>query len=147
MSTTWILVANRSSARFYKHAGPGKGLELVRDINHTEGHLKDHDIGSDRPGRSANRRGGAPHSLTPTQDPTDHLTQTFARYLADQLTRGRSERLFDQIILVAEPKFLGVIKGALDPATASKVIATVAKELDRRGTQDLSEELGGVLAV
>lgn len=32
MNTTWILVANRASARLFESNGPGKGPQLLKDV-------------------------------------------------------------------------------------------------------------------
>lgn len=52
MAKTWILVAHEAGARAFENDGPGKGLDLVEEIEHAEGRTRDGAIDTDRPGRS-----------------------------------------------------------------------------------------------
>jgi protein required for attachment to host cells len=127
--TTWILVAHRSGARLFQHDDGGKPPQELWSIDHPEGRLMNREIDTDRPGRygevsSTNRSG-----LTHEQTAKEHVAETFAIELADRLDEGRTANAYDELILVAESSFLGLVKRKLTPATLSKVTKTFDKDL------------------
>lgn len=141
MTTTWILSANRSSSSLFESDWPGKSMRRLQDIPHPQGRMQNKDIDTDKPGRVFDSFGEGRHSTSPKQEPTEHIAQQFALDLAELLNRGRLTHAYDQLILVAEPKFLGILRAALDKNTESLVIQTVNKELlDVKG-EDLAEYL------
>jgi protein required for attachment to host cells len=122
MINTWILVAHRGGARLFENKGPGKGLNLLHNIPHPEGRLKNKDIGFDSNGQGR-------HSLSSEQEPTAHVTEQFAKQLSTMLDDGRHQQLYGKLVLVAEPRFLGNLRAALSTPTAALVTATVGKDL------------------
>jgi len=50
MITTWILVANASTARLYVNHGAKKGMQLVKELFHPESRSKASNLVADRPG-------------------------------------------------------------------------------------------------
>ena len=148
MSTTWILVGHRAGARVLEHKGPGKGLRLVSELENEAGRLKSGALTSDRPGTSfSSGPGPGRHPMGDEDSAHDHVAQNFARELAEILHRGRNEHRFDQLVLVLEPRLLGMLRGVLDAATANLVKDSVAKDLAHVALQDLGKHLEGVLAV
>ena len=141
MTITWILSANRSSASLFESDWPGKSMRRIQDIPHPQGRMQNQDIDTDKPGRVFDRFGEGRHSTSPKQEPTEHIAQQFALDLAELLNKGRLTHAYDKLILVAEPKFLGVLRAALDKNTASLVIQTVNKELLDVKEEDLAEYL------
>ncbi|MDP1707769.1 MAG: host attachment protein [Gammaproteobacteria bacterium] len=145
MKKTWILVAHRSGARLFENDGPGKGLRAVREIANPEGRLKTHDITSDRPGRTSDSQGTHHSYGKELHDPKEHLAQQFARQLAGVLNDGRNQHCYDQLVLVADPRFLGELREALDQATAALVTATLNKDLVNVDDHDILQHLSDVI--
>jgi protein required for attachment to host cells len=144
MTTTWILVAHRGGARLFENAGPGKGMQLIEDIPHPEGRLKSGEINADKPGRafdSFSRR----HGMSQENDASDHVSRTFAKRLCDKLGKARAGNQFGRLVLVAEPRLLGELRGALDKHTAALVSATLDKDLLGVENRDLPRHLDGVV--
>ncbi len=109
MTTTWILVANASSANLYMNNGPKRGLEKLREYEHGASREKASDLVSDRPGH--NRSAGNGHgSYVPPTDPKQNEAQQFALKLARELEQGRTGNEFQRLILIAPPQFMGLIK-------------------------------------
>jgi protein required for attachment to host cells len=148
MKTTWIVVAHRAGARILQHAGPNKELRVIEDIDHEEGRRKTGEIASDRPGMAYSRAGkGGGHPMSTEVSPHDHAAVELVRKLAATLARGRNENRFAQLVLVAEPRFLGMLRGGLDAVTASLVSGTVPKDLAHVEVRDLPPHLRDVLLV
>ena len=141
MTTTWILSANRSSASLFESDWPGKSMRRIQDIPHPQGRMQNQDIDTDKPGRVFDSFGEGRHSTSPKQEPTEHIAQQFALELAEMLNKGRLTNAYDKLVLIAEPKFLGVLRAALDKNTESLVIQTDNKELLDVKEDELSEYL------
>jgi protein required for attachment to host cells len=56
-------------------------------------------------------------------------------------TKGRTLHAFGKLVLVAEPRFLGMLRAALDPHTAALVVKTVHKDLPGVSEKDLASHL------
>lgn len=148
MKTTWIVVAHRAGARILQHLGPRDGLKLIEELEHEGGRRKSGEITSDRPGMAYSRVGkGGGHPMSPEESPHDRAAADFARTLTAKLQHGRNENRFAQLILVAEPGFLGMLRGNLDAVTASLVSGTVGKDLAHVEIRDLAPHLRDVLLV
>jgi len=147
MNTSWILVANRSGARLFENTGPGKGLTLLRDIAHAEGHLKNQDFNADKPGRSFDSGGEGRHATEKSQSPTEHETQKFGKELANLLNEGRTANSYNSLVLVAEAGFLGVLKGELDDQVSKLVSETVEKDLAKVADGSIADSLASVIKI
>lgn len=132
MDITWILVANRSAARIFESKGASENIKEIRrlqEILHPEGRLRNRDINSDDNGRSFDRFGEGRHATGVQHGPTEHISKQFARQLSRLLYRGYTEQAYKEIILVAEPGFLGELVNSLDNKIAKLVTRTVKKDL------------------
>lgn len=140
---TWVLVANRTGARLFEQRA-GR-LERIEQWAHPEGRLRDRDIQADKPGRSFDKRGMGQHDYSPEESPLERRAANFARELAAALDHGRARDVVERIVLVAEPSFLGLIRGSLSAPTAALVEDTVGKDLVHVEDRDVGTHLGGIL--
>ena len=149
MAKTWILVGHDAGARVFENRGPGKGLELVETIEHPEGRLRDRDIDSDRPGRSFRKDSGDPRraAMSRGESPHDRAISDFARALANKLQRARVGNQYERLVLVAPPRFLGLLRASLDGPTAQLVVGSLDKDLATRTEAELIGQLGKVIAI
>ncbi len=144
MKNTWILIAHRGGARIFENRGPGKGLNLVQEIRHPEGRLKSKEIGSDEPGRSFDSH-GLRHSLQTEVAPAAHVTGIFARELAGILDEGRVRQRYARLVLVAEARFLGILRAALSRETSALVTTALVKDLANVEAGEMPERLRDVI--
>jgi protein required for attachment to host cells len=149
MAKAWILVAHEGGARLFENPGPGKGLILVEEIEHAEGRERDGDLTSDRPGRSFRKNSGDPRraAMSRSEGPHDRAVATFARGLAHKLQHGRVQNEYQRLVLVAPPRFLGLLRSSLDSPTEQLVVGSLRKDLARAKEAELVEHLGEVIAV
>jgi protein required for attachment to host cells len=145
MSTTWILVAERSSARLFAQRKLGGELVLVREIAHPEGRRESHDLVSDRPGRTHEAGGSVVSTFEPRHTPAENVADAFAASLADTLNKGRNDHAYERLILVAEPRFLGLLRGALSHPTAATVTASLDKDLSVATADEVLHKLAHLL--
>ena len=141
MTITWILSANRSNASLFESDWPGKSMRRLQDISHSKGRLQNKDINTDKPGRSFDSMGQGRHSMGSDQDPIDHVAQQYASELAELLNKGRLSNAYEKLVLIAEPKFLGILRAALDKNTALLVVQSINKELLDVKEEDLEKYL------
>ena len=138
---TWIVVADSSSARIFARAGRAVELQEIENLVHPESRSPGHDLTTDRPGRTFNSRGRTRHALQPKHSAHEIALQDFAQELARRLERGRKNRKFQQLILVAGPRCIGRLHQHLSPATAALVKREVHKNLVRRSERTICAHL------
>lgn len=134
---TWVAVVNRCEARLFEINeksvnGNGRNhdkLKLVKRMENPRGRLKSQDINADRPGFSKSSFVFSGTRLTKPQDPTDRVADMFAKDVGAELEKGYNEHLFDDLILVVEPHFLGKLRSALSKRTFSTIRSTLHKDL------------------
>lgn len=129
MHTSWVVVADAARARIFTARGASGELEEIADLVHPDSRRPAHVAGTDAPGRSYDRFGGARHAIVGHEDKKSGDVRTFAREIADRLARGRRAGEFDRIYLLAEPRLLGAIRPALDHPTRACVAAESACDL------------------
>ncbi len=148
MTTTWILVANATSALLWKSRGTGQDLELERRFEHPEGRLKNGEIASDSGGRNATPAG---HGSRPATQwgtaPREAEAEKFAREIVHELSSGLVAKKFDRLLLAAPPDFMGKIRESLDTRLQEKVAATVVRDYTQLPAKELREKLSDVLLV
>jgi protein required for attachment to host cells len=137
--TTWVLVANRTTARIFRR--DGYKLTMLRSFEHPSGRARDQDIEADSSHRTFDKHArGSTHESSPHEQ----SAEAFAKELARELGRGRTESHVDRLVLVAEPHFLGLLRRALDRPTATLLVAGVAKNLAGADIELVQAQLGNV---
>jgi protein required for attachment to host cells len=149
MDSTWIVVAHEAGARFFENLGRGTGLELVEEIEHPDGRARDRDMASDRPGRSFRKNSGDPSraSMSQSEGPHDRAVADFARALANRLKDARVQNQYKRLVLVAPPRFLGLLRSSLDGPTAQLVMVSLDKDLAASKTNELVDRLSKLITL
>jgi protein required for attachment to host cells len=125
--TTWIVVADEAIARVLEHTDDAEGLEPVEELTDAAAHAKGEDLRRDAVGRRASPGGQGNATTSAGEDPRHLEAELFARRVAAFLGAGLHRRRFDDLCLVAAPRFLGLLRKALDP----EVRRCVRNELDK----------------
>lgn len=139
----WILVADAGRAKIYRHDGRGKGLALVEEIEPPASPAVE--WGTDRPGRSFESVGSARHAHEPRRDPHDQAEDDFAREVCRRLDGAAKDGRFERLILVAAPRFLGMLRSHLGDHAGGRLIGTLDKDLVRAPEQQIANSLGHLL--
>lgn len=149
MEYTWILVADRAKARILTkpNAVPanGQGWKELDTLVYPEARLPERDLTTDRPGRAFDRKGSGRHAMATEVSPKEEAAERFAKSLARVLEKARTSHLYEHLILVAEPGFLGTLQASLSEQTAKKVIERIPKDLTTRPSRELTEDLRALL--
>lgn len=144
MNTTWILVANSSIANLYANNGPHHGLQLVKQLVHPESREKAAELVSDRPGHDQ-AHGGGHGSYVPETTPKQNEAEHFALQLAKELEHGRATNLYNRLILVASPSFIGMLNSRLEEHVRTLVTETIEKDYTKATEKELVSHLESYL--
>lgn len=150
---TRVVVASRSAACLYD-IGPASILTGAGRMTDAKGRLRDRDFSSDRPGRvfdrapPAGRRGaGAHHATNGERSPHQHESLLFARRIVAALEHQRRQNRFRQLLVVAEPGFLGLLRQAMHPALRRMVVGQIPKDLANRPERAVQAQVARMLAL
>jgi len=75
------------------------------------------------------------------------VVSDFSRALADKLRHARVQNQFDRLVLVAPPRFLGLLRSSLDGPTSQLVIGSIHKDLATSNEAELIQHLGEVIVI
>ncbi len=140
MKLTWILVADSTRARIFTADSPSSPLEEIEDISHTEGRLHDREITSDLPGKIKSADGGG-HAFEQPTDPKKHETDNFAHRVAQHLEEAHNANRFEQLLIVAGPAFLGLLRSHLPEQVKKLVRFELDKELTMLSAAEIRQHL------
>ena len=141
-----IVVADQAEAIFYDTATLTARPAEAGRMADPAARLHDRDLGADRPGRSYESVGAARHAIQRENDPRQREAIRFAREIARTLEEARRNREFDQLIVVAGPTFLGLMRAELSPPTKACVVHEVHKDLVHSTPEALLQHLPQSLA-
>lgn len=129
MTSTWVLVANHSRARFFS-VETSSALQELEDMCHSEARLHDRELTEDLPGKIKNAGGVGGHAFEQPTDPKQHEADVFAHRIVRFLEDACKANRFDRLLLIAEPSMLGLLRKAMPDTIARHV----AFELDKNIT-------------
>jgi len=144
MRKVWVVVANSTSATVYKSENGSKIVEHQK-FNHTEGHLADRELTSDKRGRSTQRGVYGTDTMQDTTTPHAKEAMLFAHEIALFLEKGFTSKEFERLYIIAKAPFLGHLRQELNPNTAKLVEAEINKDLHDLSPEKLREYLPLVL--
>jgi protein required for attachment to host cells len=133
--TIWVVVADEAIARILERTGDGEELEPVEELTDAAAHAKGQDLRRDAVGRRAGMGAGGAlgtpgNATTSAGEGERHLeADGFARRVAAYLEAAMHRRLYDEVRLVAAPRFLGLLRKHLHPEVAKRVGESLDKDL------------------
>jgi protein required for attachment to host cells len=125
-----VVVADEFQAIFYAREKKFSPLAEIDAMQNVAAREKTGELMSDRGGRAFDSHGQGRHAMTNEKtDPKSQSAIVFAKEIADRLSAERSKGSYDNLIVVAAPRFLGVLRPALDTAGVE-----AALEIDKEVT-------------
>ena len=141
MSMIWILVANQAEAQIYSANRLPGSLTLVSTLTHSEGTAHARDLTSDAPGRVHDRMGLARHSMEPDTGVKEEQRRKFVKKIVDRLEAIHLKGDFDQLVLLAAPAMLGVIRKTVVGNLAKTVIKEIPKDVIGQNLDKIEKQL------
>jgi len=140
MKLTWILIADSTRARVFTADSSASPLEEIEGFTHSESRLHDREITSDLPGKIKSTGAGG-HAFEQPTDPKKHEIDNFAHSLAQHLEKAYNENRFEQLLIVAAPTFLGLLRSHLSEQVKKRVRFELNKELTLLSADDIRQHL------
>lgn len=109
----WFVVANRTEAVIFKETQK-KDLSFVYRFSNPKGKRREAELDSDRPGKTASSASRTlRHALDTHNNKHEVQAQKFSKTISKALTKAAKEKKFDELVLVAEPHFLGLLRNEI----------------------------------
>lgn len=140
MEKTWILVAGSAAARLFEQEPKSAGLKLLKEFSHEDSRKKGAELASDRPGHNQTK-GGGHGSFVEGSDPKEYEAERFSMELANELESGRVANQYHALVLVAAPRFHGLLNKHVTDGVRTLVRKHVDKDFTQVGERDLGERL------
>jgi protein required for attachment to host cells len=145
--TVWVVVADEAIARVLQRQKARAVVEPVEELTDPASHARGAELGRDAHGRrAAGAPGQNPAGLTTSAGEDDRRrieAETFARRVAQRLTEAHNQHRFEELHIAAAPRFLGMLRKALDPHVAASVKDEIAKDLVHETEREITERVFG----
>lgn len=116
-------------------------MDEISDFVNAEARVPGHDRAHAPPSRVHDRFGDGRHAMQSHTLPQDKAAARFAGTLQSVLDRGRIAREYQNLVLIAPPRFLGVLNAAIGEELGDFVTLRIAKNLTRRKPEAIRAEL------
>jgi protein required for attachment to host cells len=114
-----IVVADGSRARLFTRSAWNQPLVLTDSHDNPVARQKTRELLTDGPGKT--------QTSDPLSSPGEIEEDRFAKRLAAQLTRSIHDGVYENMVLVASPRFLGSLRAELPRATRERVTLELPK--------------------
>ncbi len=140
MSKLWVVVADKSKARIFTVTDPRGALVDLGELDHPEARDREQALTSDKPGRSFDSMGQGRHAMGSTVEPGKQETIRFAKRVADHIHAAHDEGCCNQLLLVAGPPLLGLLRENLKTLSGME-ISEIEKNLGQYDAREIRKHL------
>jgi protein required for attachment to host cells len=141
MSHTWVLITDAARARLFQIDGRD-GMAEVACLSNPERRTVTHDRDlNDRLPRTIESGSAHRSAIEPHTTLREKSERQFARAVAERLEHDAERQQYEHLILVAPPRFLGVLREHLPEALHRRVVGEIRHDLVSASTQELKERL------
>ena len=141
-----VLVADASRAQFFTLDGESAKLVECATLINNVGRSSEQELGADRQGRSFDSQGSGRHAMEARTSAKDHAMQGFAQEVADELPRQLTNAGLRNLILIAAPRFLGVLRKSLNEEAKAALYCEIDGEYTTHTPQQIAEVISKKLA-
>lgn len=140
MPKTLYLIADGGRVRYVERTGPGH-FNTFRKFVSAHIHEKASELLRDRPARVQESATTTRHGIERKINPRDKIEQKFIQEVAADLRDDKTIGGFDNVVIVAPPKLLSVLRESLPQAFVSKLVDSIDKDLTKIPDGDLYRHL------
>ena len=141
---TWIVVCDASRARLFMKKDGAVEWVKFEEFEHPASRARAEDLVTDQQGRnsaSSGRVGKTGTTTAPQTDPMEVEEQRFAHSIGEILNQAHAQGAFDQLVIVAAPNFLGLLRGELVSRVQKAIYATIDKNLSNLSDREIEERV------
>ncbi|HUB88104.1 MAG TPA: host attachment protein [Dyella sp.] len=138
---TWVLVADAAKARLFELAGKGTNLTEIACYTHPNGRAPGCHPMHGRLPRTHESMGASRHAIEPKTTLKDKHAKEFADTLSNVVQHGRLQDLYDDLVLIAPPRFLGTLHECMDEQTLKRVVSELGNDLMTLSPAELRSHL------
>ena len=110
----WVVAANESQARFYQREAKRAPLQEFLCVENEAARMKKGELLEDRGGRSFDSFGAGRHTMAAEKaDPKKQAASVFAKQIAERIYKATHSGSCRDYVLIAAPRFLGVLRPEL----------------------------------
>jgi protein required for attachment to host cells len=141
----WVLICDGGKAILAENAGDAEApnLQVRETFEHPD--LPTHRQGTDKPGRKFSSASDARSATEPT-DFHAQAEEDFLRKIANRLERNIGERHIENLVVVAPPKAIGILRRAFSPSVRKVVRREVEKDYVHMPIYEVERHLSQKLA-
>ena len=141
--STWVVVADEGLARILERPTAGGDLVQIDQLTDAAARADAADLRRDAHGQ---RGGGDPRmggniTASAGEDELHREAEGFARRVASHLAEALQKRRYDELHVVAAPRFLGLLRKALDQQVSERVVGEQNKDLIHCDARQLTQRL------
>ena len=140
MPKTLYLIADGGRVRYVERTGPGH-FNTFRKFVSAHIHEKASELLRDRPARVQESATTTRHGIERKINPRDKIEQKFIQEVAADLRDDKTIGGFDNVVIVAPPKLLSVLRESLPQAFVSKLVDSIDKDLTKIPDSELYRHL------
>ncbi len=136
-----VVVADFSTARFYRLPADSRRLRLLEVLQNPAARSHEHALVSSRQGRVYNRAVGHPQAFDAHRTAKRLASERFAGTLAKRIGGRCAALKSEDVVIVAGGRLLGLVGRLLPPLAQHRLVATVPRDLSHLTEAALSREV------
>ncbi|MEH6397341.1 MULTISPECIES: host attachment protein [Alteromonadales] len=143
--SSWILVADSAHARLFNAETAKSALNEIKSMIHPESRQHEQKLTSDLPGRQAGGATFSHHAVGGKTEPKEYEAVEFARDICRYLEAEYNAQKFSQLIVVAEPQFLGNLRKVMSDNVAKLITLEIDKDIVKQDIATIRGHLPTIL--
>lgn len=143
MKKKWVVVAESSRARFFSVESRTSPLKEIEDMVNPGARLQGQDLTADGFGRTFDSNGQGRHAMEPRTEPKKQEAINFAHNVSERLENARRTGDYNDLVLIASPGFLGMLREHLGEVTQKHISKTINKNLINKTEAEIRGYLFG----
>jgi len=136
-----VLVGDGKKALFFRNEGTPVHVNLVVERVLEQPDLSTREQGTSPPGRYASA--GGPRSAMEQTDWHQLSEDRFAHEIAAALNRLAQANAYNELVVVAPPKVLGVLRESFHAEVKKRLVAEIHKDLTGQPTAEIARHISG----
>lgn len=141
----WVIVCDGAKALFLQNIGTAQSVSLAVVEQMSQPDEAAHDLGSDRPGRAFQSEGSARSAMEET-DWHEKAEADFLLAVAGRLAALVEDGDIQDMVLIAPPKALGLLRPALGAGINNVLRTEIAKDYVKLPIAEIEKHLAALTA-